>query len=266
MENHRKYGFNFHTTKRKDCMQPTYDLKTSSCLTVDYNVQTPDIELSITLKSDSLIKVKINVNNTVEELKEKIRSAVNIPMNETISLVCNGKRLENFCTLATCNITEESEICQLEETKSVTKANFGFEFPKLNDIQKLQIKQVRKGDLGYCEYLTICAGLNLKGTCVNSKCEAFNKVIYIKRHMGDFVIGDEIFDATCPMCSKAAEKVDNLGFFNCIYSFKGCQIKPERKKVDEKDQVADDKEFTTFKESGDNAHWTSLNISTRPRK
>ena len=85
-------------------------------------------------------------------------------------------------------------------------------------------------------YIFVGPGLNLRGTCENKKCEAFNKVIWIQKGMNQFDIGEEVFKANCPICptTDTALKIDNLGFYYCIYTIKGIQSQPQIKHVEKK--------------------------------
>lgn len=229
-------------------------------------VQSTNTASEIALEIELLthpIKLKVTLKNTVEELKEKIRAEINADADEKITLRYESQTMEDDRTLASYKITEESVIYQAAkktEEKSNKAINFGSEFNALTDEKKLKFAKIGP------KYMYVTDGLNLRGTCGTKGCEAFNKVIWIQKGMNSFNICEEVYTSECPICKKSAEKIDNLGLFNCIYSIKGFQVAPEKKKMEKNDLVADDIDFTTFEQTGKLNHWASLTITTQPRK
>ncbi|MBA3238893.1 MAG: hypothetical protein H0T62_11190 [Parachlamydiaceae bacterium] len=220
-----------------------------------------EVEISIELTSNSLT-LKINLKNTVEELKEKIRAGIQVNGNEKITLLYEGQTMEDDRTLESYELTKDSVIYQASE-KSTERGNksFGIKFNKLTNIQ---LKTFSKDAPDYC---FVSDGLNLKGKCADDekKCKAFDKVIWIKKGMGTFNIPVESCTSVCPICKKTATNIENLGFFNCLYSVDGLQTQPVRKELKQNDIVADNIQFTTFQQTGELGHWVKLDITTKPR-
>ncbi|MBA3238892.1 MAG: ankyrin repeat domain-containing protein [Parachlamydiaceae bacterium] len=117
-------------------------------------------------------------------------------------------------------------------------------------------------------YIYVAPGLNIEGICENKGCKAFNKVIWIQKGMDQFNIGEVASDINCPDCpgKKTALKINNLGFYNCIYSIDGFQIQPEKKKVLENDLTAGEDQISLFKQDGEFGNWPSLTVNTKPKK
>ncbi|MBA3238297.1 MAG: hypothetical protein H0T62_08140 [Parachlamydiaceae bacterium] len=239
------------------------EVNRTSSESVPYDARTaPEVEISIELLSHPLT-LKVNLKNTIEELKEKMRAEMKASEDEKISLLYEGQTMEDDRTLASYKITKDSVIYQASNTKRVItnkSLGFGIEFNALTDTKKLEIIKVGP------KYWTVAAGLNFRGTCSTQGCDAFNNVIWIQKGMGTFNVCEEVYMVVCPICKKTADKVDNLGFFNCIYSITGFQVKPDKKKVEKNDLVAEDKDFTTFEQTGILHHWATLTITTKSRK
>jgi hypothetical protein len=231
---------------------------------VPSNNNAKEVEVSIELLSNP-ITLKISLNKTVEDIKEKIRSETKMDQDEKIDLLLEGQTLEDDRTLASYNITEDSVLFQAAKN-SAERGNkcisFGIKFNALeeNDIKHVEI--AKEGP----KHRTIIPGLNLRGICDNKTCKALNQVVWIQKGMGTFDIPVEVYTSNCPSCNQTANKIDNLGFFNCLYSISGFQTQPEKKKVEKNDIVADDKDFTTFDQTKELAHWVKLTITTKPRK
>lgn len=229
---------------------------------IQTNHNAAEVEITVELL-DAPITIKIRLSDTVSQLKDKIRAEIKADQEERITLIFDGKKMDyEEQTLESYNITKDSLIYQGDESsqkggnKSVP---FGIEFNELKTKKMLQL--TNKGP----DYQTITAGLNFRGTCVTKDCVAFGKVVWIQKGMGTFNVCEEVYLSVCPKCKKTADNIYNLGFFNCYYSIKGLQVKPEKKMVDEKDIIADNKEFTTFMESKEHAHWATLSVTTRKK-
>lgn len=220
------------------------------------------IEIFIELL-DSSLPMKVSLKSTVEELKEKIRLEKKIPEEEKITLILDGKILEIDRTLESYAITKDAVIYQAEETKPTggnKSLSFGIQFNTLESVQKQQFSNEAP------DYRLIRPGLNLSGICISNECEAFGKVVWIQKGMGTFNICEEAHLSLCPKCKKTADKVSNLGFFDCIYSFTGLKIQPKQERITQNDLVADNKAFTTFKQTGGElGHFASLTVTTKPR-
>lgn len=242
-------------------MYPTQGISSFSYSTHSHE-NVPDMDIAIELLNTA-VKVAVSLKDTIEQLKEKIRKQTKLEDNESLTLLYEGEILEDDRTLASYDMTKESIIFQYDES-SEKRGNkcltFGIRFNTLIDTESLTI--IPKGP----KYWVVGPGMNLRGTCGTKKCEAFNQVIWIQKGMGTFDIPVETFESICPICKKTAEKIDNLGFYNCLYSIKGYQTQPERQKIEQNDLVADDKKFTSFKQTGELAHWASLKITAKPIK
>lgn len=110
----------------------------------------------------------------------------------------------------------------------------------------------------------IIPGLTIQATCVSESCK---KVTWIQKGIGEFSLGEVIFELAgtkCQSCQKAVVKITNLGLFDCKYDLKGIQTIPNQHKV-EKTNVIAEKKFTLLLEN-DKSVWASLNITTKNRK
>lgn len=227
--------------------------------------QNEEVEISIKLINGQFIKIKISLKETIEQLKEKIRKSQNLSETEDISLLLDGQILEDFSTLKKCKIHHETTLNQAATSnpKMTNKSmNFGVSLPDCEVIKELKI--VQNGP----DYCTFIPGLNLRGVCTNSKCEASKKkeYVWIKKGMGKFKIHKDAFTSKCSSCNEVVDSIDNLGFFDCVYGYRGLQIKPDRKEVEKNDQVAGDKIFTSFVKDDHMAHWATFTVTTRQRE
>jgi len=216
-----------------------------------------DTQIFIVLQGGK-ITVMVNLKDTVEELKQKI-CLQQLSPQEKIALSYEGEALEDDRMLISYEIKAGSTLCEIIDGQKETN-KICFSFNALVDPEFMNFAKTGP------DYLTVDRGLNLRGKCKNSACEANNKVVWIQKKMGTFDIGMEVYTSECPSCHKVAEEVDNLGFWDCQYSIEGFQLRPEKKKVDEKNLIAGKEKFTTFKQSGTLADWSFLKITTAPIK
>lgn len=222
------------------------------------------------------LMISVSPNNTVLEIKEKIRQLTDRPSEEEIPLFYKDELLKNDETLIYHEMFEGSTLSQ-EAPKEKNKMDFGFDF---NSTEKEKnIKIAKSGP----KYLTICKGLNLLGKCPNEDCGAYDQLIVIKKGIGKFDIGYEMFDSICPACEKMVDRVENMGFFNCVYSFEGIQrpiykehleinkkpikkIVTPAKKITQPKKIAGNQFFTSYDNSGPLVGWSSLNVTTEEKK
>lgn len=72
------------------------------------------------------------------------------------------------------------------------------------------------------EWRVVGCGLNYEGRCVNKKCVAYNKYVWINRGYGRFDIARDIHrHAQCPMCDHMCLEVTNCGCSQTRWSFCG---------------------------------------------
>jgi hypothetical protein len=60
-------------------------------------------------------------------------------------------------------------------------------------------------------------GLVLEGTCRNYGCSVFKKNVLVKKGYGNFNIGEEITNCSCPICNQALpeETIKSVGYSLC---------------------------------------------------
>lgn len=199
------------------------------------------------------VNLDVNLNTTVRDFKKMIGA-------ENIALCFQGEILEDYRLLKDYSMETGSSIFQRsDDVKETPKfCGFGFEFNELSEP-----KLINFGKNGPT-YRTVVPGLNLRGTCENSACAAFEDVIWIPIGMGEFHIEELAFDSNCPLCRKTASKIENLGLWNCKYWVRGHQTQPESKKVDDRDKIACKEKVTTFSDKKALAVWSFLKIITEP--
>jgi ankyrin repeat protein/predicted acylesterase/phospholipase RssA len=115
-------------------------------------------------------------------------------------------------------------------------------------------------------YIYVAPGLNILATCETKECDARNKVVWIQKGMKTFNIGEEVYNSNCPICPQTAEKISNLGFYDCVYSIDGLQLQPVKKQVKEKNLIAGKDQVILFAQDEQFGSWPSLKIKTKPRK
>lgn len=204
------------------------------------------------------ITLVVNPRDTVKEIKEKIQQSVGF-LSKNFVLTYQDESLKSDASLVNCEISDGAIIIQGKKgVQEKIKVSFGFDF---NQLQEKEEKDFYKKAP---PYRIVDRGLNLKGKCVNKECIANQQVVWIQKGMGTFDIGEQAYISICPICKKTAENVNNLGFWDCIYSVQGFQIE-EKKKVEIMNQIAIKEKFTTFDESKSLAKWSFLRITTQPR-
>lgn len=224
--------------------------------------QNGEFEISIELINNTPFKLTVSLKDTVEQLKDKIRKVQNLSEDEYISLLLDGETLEDDRTLESYKIDNKTTLHQsLEITEeTTTNKNDFFVGIQFNDLKTKQEVEFAKSAP---DFRRIKTGLNLRGICITKECKAENQTIWIQKGIGTFNICEEIYESKCPQCNKTAGKIDNLGFYNCLYSVKGLQTEPELIRVEQNDIVANDKRFTTFFSTGALARWATLVITTK---
>lgn len=147
-----------------------------------------------------------------------------------------------------------------DSDKSTFKAlgDIGIKFNKLEQKVRVVFSDTAP------DYRRVCEGLNFEGKCANPECESFKHdvAVIVNQGIGKFRVAEILDELECSACDRniPLESIKNLGFWNCIFTIKGKQTKPEVKMVDTTD-VAEKDHYTTFK-SGDEAKWTYLKITT----
>lgn len=139
------------------------------------------------------------------------------------------------------------------ETIASPQASKGLDFI-LNDLETK--KRVNfSSDAPF--YRRVCQGLNLQGSCKTPTCDAFKKVVFIPKGLGNFNIAKEVCRAPCPACDKTLGHTDvnNIGFWNCKYTIDGSREGKEVLKTD----IAGREHYTTFK-TGNEVTWNYLEV------
>ena len=207
----------------------------------------------------------VNPNDTVEQVSEKIRKEARIESNEEMILLhsMQDQPLTRESTLVNSGITEGAMLIlqwkKKSENNSETKS-IGFEFNGLENVIQKQF------DENAPVYRSVSKGLNLEGRCKNKKCLAGGKLVWVRKGMGEFDIGRLQYTSICPMpnCNEKLKEVHNLGFFDCSYTIDGFQTEPKEVEVLKENQIASNKQFTTFDSNKKNVRWSYLKIMTKP--
>ena len=113
---------------------------------------------------------------------------------------------------------------------------------------------------------TVTKGLNMKGTCSNSKCEDYNKTVYIMKGFGTFQIAREQCKSKCPTCKVLIhpDNVRNLGFYKCTFSYEGVLNgeKDEIEMIEEQGKRVEGEQYLTFKEGDEHTgSWRYLEVT-----
>jgi hypothetical protein len=108
----------------------------------------------------------------------------------------------------------------------------------------------------------IFQGLNFLGKCTNEKCKAFDRLIVIPQHLGEFSIAPQLDCANCPACKAPIShtQIHQLAFFDCLATIQGMR---EGVRV-EKTLIAGNSVLTGFEE-GQPVNWVRLTVTTTPR-
>jgi hypothetical protein len=82
-----------------------------------------------------IIDVEVDENATVLNVKEKVRSMINIPSGKVINLICLGRTLNDDETLKGANITEKSVVVYFISVVCPFLSFYVFIYFSLSDLQ-----------------------------------------------------------------------------------------------------------------------------------
>lgn len=184
-------------------------------------------------------------------------------------LLLSTQKVEDFCVQYFPTLThnqrqewavtfELSPSPILEQTQQEKSFGaFNFSFNSLDN--KKQVQFVKKAPT-YCR---VISGLNMHGECVNTRCEAVGKTVFIQKGMGAFNIAQLKHKSSCPACNDPIpfDKTNNLGFWNCQYEVEG--YRSDKSEETQKKEVAEKEFYTTFK-PGEDCAWEYLQVTTTP--
>lgn len=157
------------------------------------------------------------LDETIYGLKTKIEARDELP-SECQRLICAGKQLEDDRTLASYAIQKDSTldlVMFLRGGYSVSQSASCQTFADVSGGSLLtRIKFSDAPDWTAC-----CQGLNIEGRCVNSTCDAFNKMVV---HQKGFKPFNLLLDGyiKCPMCASEVKPI-TCGFYDCVWKFDG---------------------------------------------
>lgn len=201
------------------------------------------------------LTIKLTIQNSIADLKEKVRAKTNIPTDQQ-RLLFGGKMLDNDRTLLDYNLSPQSTIHLVLRLRGG-----GPQMVDFNDFKKE--KRVALTSEGPA-WRTVAPGLNLKGVCKNDQCAASNQTVWIQRGISSyFNMNRECETAPCPQCKEFVTDVNNCGFYRCIFSVYG--VTEEGKEFSSLCNVrAPDNELLSFEDSvGSVKQWRKLIIKTK---
>ncbi|NGX26449.1 MAG: hypothetical protein K940chlam6_00370 [Chlamydiae bacterium] len=194
------------------------------------------------------ITFDMSANDTILDLKKVVHSKELVPPDQQ-RLFFFGKQLKDERTLADYNIKKESIITVALRLRG--GGGIGFNFSSMENSKKLGFSESAPS------WRKIGPGLNLSGKCLNTSCKAND--IWVKKGIGEFQVGEELFKSNCPECKKREVKLDNIGFWKCRYVAEGYNA-DSRKQIEMDATTNDDESMITFDST--QANWGYLKITT----
>jgi|GEM_PF-2673945 len=184
----------------------------------------------------STITLEVEPNSTVKYCKKLIKRREKVGVSQQ-RIIFAGRLLEdNNAKLSDYNIQNESTIHMVLQLRGG-----GFEF---SDLKKLEILQLSEEGPSY---LTVKAGTNFMGTCLNPKCvtQKSRGAFVIPKGYGEINIMEEKEKQICCVECYQISKFTTLGFIDCEYSYSGFQSHQPTQEIKGSGVVAEN-EFHRF--------------------
>jgi Ubiquitin family len=110
------------------------------------------------------------------------------------------------------------------------------------------------------EWCYVYKGISWSGVCKNINCKASNEIVYVSLGFGTFDVRNTISNLKCPICCKKIENVNNCGFSEASWTFKGRDGQGNKLKGNGRTIK---NFYSTFKEN-DEIDWAYLSITVDP--
>eukprot|EP01017_Pseudomicrothorax_dubius_P050290 TRINITY_DN9490_c0_g1_i1.p1 TRINITY_DN9490_c0_g1~~TRINITY_DN9490_c0_g1_i1.p1 ORF type:complete len:233 (+),score=8.12 TRINITY_DN9490_c0_g1_i1:103-801(+) len=191
------------------------------------------------LKGQTLA-LDVKASDTVKDLKNLIKEKENIPC-ESQKLSLGGRCLSDHLSLTNCEINHGST---LDFSLRLNGGKMLLDLFEFNNLKK-QV-YLNFSDSGP-DYRCPKKGLNLHGVCTTLSCTAFKKNVIVPFGLGVFFLNKVITEANCPKCLQVVNNVNNLGFFDCMFTVTG--MTAEGRKVSFESNKAPSNKYLTFDES-----------------
>lgn len=210
--------------------------------------------------TNKVVIIECEGDETIENIKAKIQDIKGTSPNKQ-RLIYAGKQLEDGRTLSDYK-SDKKDTLQLA-LRLRGGGTQPFAFTKTSDTNQRIISFDPAGPL----WRRVSPGLNLKGTCCSEGCPANGQAVYIPIGIGTYHMSQLVADAKCPQCKEIAEKVNNCGFYNCIFSMNGQASTCER--INQRESEAPDDQFLTFDDpqhgaSIDNYLFLVITVTPKP--
>lgn len=190
----------------------------------------------------------------IGEIKKRISAREGIPVNE-LRLTYEGKNLDEKKNLESYKIRNDSTLHLCLRINGGTELAFIF-----NSLTSPKIRPFSKSAPKY----RICTqGLNIEGKCTNSKCEAYQQLVWAKKGCGKFDLGYESCNSHCPLCDNKLIEATNIGINGGFYDLEGFDSKTEKTMSKTNVKAPKDKLLTFSGGKEYETTWKYLTITVR---
>ena len=217
----------------------------------------------------------ISKNSTVESVLKKYCHRIDKRYEEIdgeICFLCNAvllnkipnEKIRKFCHFGNIKIVVNDIYNLIGAGCSPSFISVDFVDVSSGHVKKLYFSETAP------VYRKVNKGLNIFGTCNNSKCLAFKKEVIYPTKLNDklvFNLNENLLNIKCPICKKII-KPKTCGFWECEYQFVGKKIQEgELVEFDSKTKETKDSDFEYYDafENGE-TQWIELTIYVLPKQ